>query len=110
MGNFAQFMKENKVPKKNAFYAATKSLLDEKGQPLLWELQPISSQRNAVSCVVPDLYDTELQNSYGVRNPEDLAYAMVDDPGEYDDFVTFVQKFNGFTKSFEEKVDEAKNS
>ena len=144
MGNFAQFMKENKVPKKNAFYAATKSLLDEKGQPLLWELQPISSQRNAdlreecmeevpipgkpnayrqkintgkyisrllsVSCVVPDLYDTELQNSYGVRSPEDLAYAMVDDPGEYDDFVTFVQKFNGFTKSFEEKVDEAKNS
>lgn len=61
------------------------------------------------SCVTPDLYDAALQDSYGVMTPEDLLYALVDDPGEYDDFAAFVQKFNGFTTSLEEKVDEAKN-
>ena len=35
------------------------------------------------SVVMPDLYDAELQDSYGVKTPEDLLFAMVDDPGEY---------------------------
>lgn len=61
------------------------------------------------STVVPDLYDKELQDSYGVMTPEDLLYAMVDDAGEYQDLTIWVQKFQGFTKTFEEKVDEAKN-
>ena len=34
------------------------------------------------SVVMPDLYDAELQDSYGVNTPEDLLLAMVDDPGE----------------------------
>lgn len=63
----------------------------------------------AASVVFPDLYDKELQDSYGVTTPEDLIYAMVDDPGEYQALVAYVQKFQGFTKSFEEDVDEAKN-
>ena len=63
----------------------------------------------AASVVVPDLYDKELQDSYGAMTPEELLLAMVDDPGEYNDLASFVQKFQGFDVSFEEKVDEAKN-
>lgn len=61
------------------------------------------------SIVVPDLYDAELQDSYGVKTPEDLILAMVDDPGEYSDLVAYVQQLHGFDVSFEDKVDEAKN-
>ena len=63
----------------------------------------------AASVVMPDLYDKELQDSYGVTTPEELLLAMVDDPGEYNDLASFVQKFQGFNVSFDEKVDEAKN-
>lgn len=61
------------------------------------------------STVYPDLYDRELQDSYGVMTPEDLVYAMVDDSGELQDFQLWMQNFQGFTKSLDEKVDEAKN-
>ena len=61
------------------------------------------------STVVPDLYDSELQDSYGVKTPEDLLYAMVDDAGEYQEFTLWMQKFQGFNKSLDEKVEEAKN-
>lgn len=61
------------------------------------------------STVYPDLYDKELQDSYGVMTPEDLLYAMVDNPGEYQDFTVWMQKFQGFTKSLDDKVEEAKN-
>lgn len=63
----------------------------------------------AASVVTPDLFDSELQDSYGMKTPEDLLMAMVDDPGEYNDLAAFVQKFQGFNVSFEDKVDEAKN-
>ena len=63
----------------------------------------------AASVVVPDLYDKELQDSYGVTTPEELLLAMVDDPGEYNDLLSFVQKFQGFNVSFNDKVEEAKN-
>lgn len=61
------------------------------------------------STVVPDLYDKELQDSYGVMTPEDLLYAIVDDAGEYQDFCVWMQKFQGFTRSLDDKVEEAKN-
>lgn len=63
----------------------------------------------AASVVVPDLYDKDLQDSYDAMTPEELLLAMVDDPGEYNDLASFVQKFQGFNVSFDEKVDEAKN-
>ena len=59
--------------------------------------------------VYPDLYDSELQDSYGVKTPEELLYALVDDAGEYQELSVWMQKFQGFSKSFDEKVDEAKN-
>ncbi len=67
------------------------------------------SKMAASSVVEPDLYDKDLQDSYGVMTPEDLLKEMIDDPGEYNDFVAFIQNFNGFNTTFEEKVDEAKN-
>ena len=63
----------------------------------------------AASVVMPNLYDAELQDSYGVKTPEDLLLAMVDDTGEYTDLSVWVQKFQGFDTSFEDKVDAAKN-
>lgn len=142
MSNFSKFMKANKKVRENEKHAVTKSLCDEKGQPLLWEFKHITSKENealresctvelqvtgkpgmyrpklkaaeyirkmiTASIVFPDLFDAELQDSYGVKTPEDLLLAMVDDPGEYGDLSTYVQKFQGFDTSFEEKVDEAK--
>lgn len=143
MSKFAKFMKANKTVKENQLHVVTKSLCDEKGNPLEWEFRHISTKDNeniresctvevpvagkpnmfrpklktslyiqkmiAASVVFPDLYDAELQDSYGVKTPEELLLAMVDDPGEYNDLAAFVQKFQGFDTSFEDKVDEAKN-
>ena len=136
-------MKENKTVKENTTFAATKSLTDENGEPLLWTIKGLSTKENEnirddcmievpvtgkpnmfrpklntskyiakmiCACVVePNLYDKDLQDSYGVRTPEDLLKEMVDNPGEYQDFATFVQKFNGFNTTLEDKVEEAKN-
>lgn len=63
----------------------------------------------AACTVTPNLYDKGLQDSYGVRKPEELIYAMVDEPGEYQELCTWVQKYQGLTKSLDEKVEEAKN-
>lgn len=143
MSRFSKFMRENKVEKKNGFYAPTKSLCDENGKPLEWEFRHITSKDNeglrdectievpitgkpnmfrpkvlsskyikkmiTASVVLPDLYDAELQDSYGVSTPEDLLLAMVDDPGEYNELAAFVQKFQGFDTTFDDKVEQAKN-
>ena len=62
------------------------------------------------ACIVePNLYDKELQDSYGVMAPEDLLTEMIDDPGEYQTFATFIQDFNGFNTTLNDKVEEAKN-
>ena len=67
------------------------------------------TQMVVTSTVCPDLYDAELQDSYGVKTPEDLLFALVDDAGEYQELCVWVQKFQGFTKTLSDKVDEAKN-
>ncbi len=143
MSKFARFMKANKAVKENGTYAATKSLCDEDGQPILWEFKHITSKENEAgrdgatrdipvagrqgvyrqkldstkyvrdmivkSVVCPDLYDKELQDSYGVNTPEELLYELVDDPGEYMELAAFVQRFQGFDVSFDDMVEEAKN-
>ena len=143
MSNFSRFMKANKIAKENTTYAVTKSLVDEKGNPLKWTIKPLTTSENenirescmmdvpvtgkpnmfrpklntskyiakmvAASIAEPNLYDKELQDSYGVMTPEDLLKEMVDDPGEYNDLVAFVQEFNGFNTTLEDKVEEAKN-
>lgn len=144
MSNLSLFLKKNKKLKENTKFIATKSLCDEKGKPLEWELKPLSTRESeeireactieipikgkpnmfrqkvnaskygakmlASSVVYPDLLNAELQDSYGVSTPEDLIKEMIDDPGEYNDFLAFVQEFNGYDITMEEKVEEAKNS
>ncbi|MCM1055218.1 MAG: hypothetical protein NC394_06820 [Bacteroides sp.] len=143
MSRFTLFMKENKIPKPNVKYPASRSLCGKDGKPLEWELKHITSKENdilreectseipaagkpniyrpklnaskyigkliAASVVYPDLYDAELQDSYGVKSPEELLYALVDDPGEYGELAAFVQKLQGFDISLEERAEQAKN-
>jgi len=142
MSNTKAFLKQNKIVKGNVKYAATKSLVDEKGNPIEWEIKPLSTKeserlreesmsitlqdgnssvmpkidtqkwmlRQVVASVVsPDLLNAELQDSYGVTNENDLLYEMIDNPGEYNDFVVFVQKLNGFDVSMDKKIKTAKN-
>lgn len=143
MGNLSLFLKKNKKVKENAFYPATKSLCDEKGEPLLWEIKALTTSETekirekytsevpvtgkngmyrmkfdsrgfiasmiASSVVFPDLYNKELQDSYGVTTPEALVRELVDNPSEYNDFAEYIQNFNGIAETMEEKVEEAKN-
>lgn len=60
------------------------------------------------SCVMPNLKDIELQESYGVHNEEDLLYAMVPTPGEFSQLLVDIQRKLGFTDLLED-VAEAKN-
>lgn len=83
------------------------------GKPNMFRPKVLSSKyikkMITASVVLPDLYDAELQDSYGVSTPEDLLLAMVDDPGEYNELAAFVQKFQGFDTTFDDKVEQAKN-
>ena len=48
MGNLAYFLKKNKKEKKNAFFAATKSLCDENGKLKLYQQKKQKlSEKNA---------------------------------------------------------------
>jgi hypothetical protein len=137
------FMKKNKKAKENVYFAATKSLLDDKGKPLMWEIKPLSTKEDekirdactievpiagkahmyrakvnvnqymtqllVAAIVSPDLYNAELQDSYGVKTPEDLLKEMVNEPAEYTALTMFVQEVSGFNISQDDKTDEAKN-
>lgn len=46
MSNFSRFMKANKIQKQNSKYAVTKSLVDDNGEPLLWEIKPLTTKEN----------------------------------------------------------------
>mgnify|MGYP000174716402 CR=1 FL=1 len=84
------------------------------GKPNMYRPKVLTSAYLAkmvvAATVYPDLYDEELQDSYCVKTPEDLLYAMVDGAGEFQMFGVWMQKFQGFSQTFEEKVNEAKNS
>ena len=43
----ALFLKQNKKAKKTTQFAATKSLCDENGDPLLWTIRPLSTKESA---------------------------------------------------------------
>ena len=143
MSNLSLFLKKNKKVKTNAFYSATKSLVDENGEPLKWEIKALTTTESedirtecttevqvpgkpgmyrqkvdtklyiakliAACVVVPDLYNRELQDSYGVKTPEELLKQMIDNPSEYNALAEFVQNFSGLGETLQEKVEEAKN-
>ena len=73
MSNLSLFLKKNKKVKKNAFYAATKSLCDDKGEPLKWEIKPLTTNEVddiRASCTIevqvtgkPGLYRPKTDNN-----------------------------------------------
>lgn len=83
-----------------------------KGSPNMYRSKLLTKQYMAKmivkSVVYPDLYNAELQDSYGVTTPEALVMEMVDNPNEYNKLVEFIQNLNGF-ESMTDKVEEAKN-
>lgn len=136
MSELKLFLKENKTEKENVFYRATSSLKDENGESVAWEIRHITTDEDeqirsecvkadkkgsrfdagmymkkmAVKSVVyPPLYNAVLQDSYGVRTPEELLCSLIDNPGEYQEFIRFIQKINGFDVNMEKRVEQAKN-
>ena len=127
----------------NVKHVVSKRFVDEKGEPIPWELccitseedeairkactkrVPIPGKKNqytqeidynlylgklAARCTVfPNLNDKELQDSYGVMGADALLKKMLK-PGEYADYLQKVQEVNGFEVTFEDAVEEAKNS
>lgn len=61
------------------------------------------------SVVMPDLYNKDLQDSYGVMTPGELIRELIDKPGEWADFTALIQEINGFDETLDDKVEEAKN-
>ena len=132
MSNLSLFLKKNKKVRENVKYAATKSLCDENGKPLEWEIKPLNSreydqlmagcsddkgkmdwvmfreQLITASVTEPNLNSSELQDSYGVMSAEDLLRAMVDDPLEFSAFYKFVDNTSS-GGDIDEKIEQAKN-
>jgi len=44
MSTMNAFLKKNKIIRENAFFPATKSLCDENGEPLKWEIKPLTTK------------------------------------------------------------------
>lgn len=44
MGDLKLFFKEKKIAEENRFYAPTKSLVDESGEPLKWEFRKLTAK------------------------------------------------------------------
>jgi len=138
MGELSFFLRENKIKKENVFFAATKSLVNKDGEPVLWELRPVTTREDedvreectrfdsvtgrfrldvsrymakiaSMAVVEPNLYNANLQNSYDVSTPEELIREMLDDPREYQDFVRYVQRFGEIDVPISERIEEAKN-
>lgn len=59
--------------------------------------------------VEPDLNNAELQDSYGVKTPEDLIGQMVDDPGENARLSLKITKMSGLDRDFSDIINDAKN-
>lgn len=136
MSNLSAFLKQNKKKLENVKFVASERFTDEEGNPIEWEIKPISSKRAdaireectiqkgknfkidtkkfnkqlAVECTVfPDLNDKDLQDSYGVMGAEQLIQELLDVDGEYQNYIAKISEICGYTKSEQELVDEAKN-
>ena len=73
------------------------------------DIKAMQAKQVVASLVSPDLHNAELQDSYGVKDPEDLLFAMLDEAGDYQNLVMFVLKYNRLNVSLDDKIEEAKN-
>ena len=67
--SFEAFMKRNKITKPNAKYAATKSLVDENGKPLEWEIKALST-KEAEKIREACTFDVPLKGKPGMYRPK----------------------------------------
>ena len=99
MSSMAKFFKQNKKVKENTFYAATKSLCDDDGKPLEWEIKPVSTKedekiRDACTIEIPipgksNMYRNKIDSSKyigrliatSVVNPDLYNAELQDDYG-----------------------------
>ena len=138
MGELSFFLKENKIKKENAFFPAAKSLVDKDGEPIKWEIRAVSTREDeavreectrfdsetgrfrldanrymakiaALAVVEPNLYNANLQNSYDVSTPEDLIREMIDEPHEYQAFISYVRRFGEVDAPISKRIETAKN-
>jgi len=131
-GNVQLFFKENRAPRENEFFAATRLFKDENGVPIKWELKPLSSkkledikwtnmengglnekqyQKDLIiaSVIFPPLRNKDLQDSYGVKSAEDLLFELLTG-NEFTDLSLKVMSMNGLVDDIDELINEAKNS
>lgn len=133
--SLSAFLKANKKENQSVMYVASKSFVDENGNPLEWELKQISCKREesiksmcsikvknradfdtdkytlmlaAATVVSPNLNAKELQDSYGVMGSEALLLEMLS-PGELTKLKMKAQEVNGYGQTMEELREEVKN-
>ena len=105
MGEMELFFKCNKEERENREMPVCSALKDENGNIVMWHIRHLTTEENedirqecmeekggkyrlnvnkylnkitAMSVVYPNLYDADLQDSYGKKTPESLLKAIVD--------------------------------
>ncbi len=91
MSNFSRFMKKNKIAKENTTFPATKSLVDENGNPLEWVIKPLTTKENddiRDECMMevpvkgkPNMYRPKLNTSKYIAK---MMCACVAEPNLFD--------------------------
>ena len=69
MSNLSLFLKKNKKIRANTYYAATKSLCDDKGNPLEWELKALTTNESEdirIACTT----EVQVTGKYGTYRPK----------------------------------------
>ena len=136
MGKLDLFLKSRRLADFTEKIPLSQSFADEEGNPLMWELKPVSAAEDealrlssvkrgekgsfeldtslyaaklaAETVVFPDLNDAKLQDSYGVMGSERLLKEMLK-AGEYQRLLKEVRRINGFGEITGELAEEAKN-
>lgn len=129
------FLKQNAKKIGDVEYSPSDRFLDDNGSPVMFKLRVLSAKEDSLiresctqsnadgilelnaslyaaklvteSITYPNLKSAELQDDYGVSNPEDLMMVMLTN-GEYLNLQRKITEISG-VKPFDKKVKEAKN-
>ena len=136
--NLSAFLKQNVDVVNETEYVASKRI-KVNGEPVAWKIKTLATEETermrkkyttdritrqseerfdataynedvlSKAITYPNLYDAELQDSWGVTEPVELVKAMLT-PGEYADLLAAVTEAQGYDVGMEDKVKEVKNS
>jgi len=73
------------------------------------DIKMVQVKQVVASVVFPDLLNAELQDSYGVKEPEALLFKLLSDAGDFQNMVAFIQQYNRLNVKLDEKIVDAKN-